>query len=140
MTRVSEAVQLVPIGRVSSTIVDPSDAPRQGDEAPLEAWIELRDDVAAGLSGVQVGDELVVLTWFHLARRDVLEVHPRGDPVRRLTGVFATRSSHRPNPIGLHRVTVLDVVDAALYVAGLEAVDGTPVLDLKPALGPIDER
>jgi tRNA-Thr(GGU) m(6)t(6)A37 methyltransferase TsaA len=140
MTPSDEVISLIPIGRVVSALVDPADAPRQGDEADVDAWIEVDPGLAGGLSGVAVGDELVVLTWLHLARRDVLEVHPRGDETRPLTGVFATRSPHRPNPIGLHRVTVLERTDAALRVAGLEAVDGTPVLDLKPVLRPPGRR
>jgi tRNA-Thr(GGU) m(6)t(6)A37 methyltransferase TsaA len=140
MTAPPDAHVLTPIGRVVSAIVDPADAPRQGDEADIDAWIELDPELAGGLEGVAVGDELVVLTWLHLARRDVLEVHPRGDETRPLTGVFATRSPHRPNPIGLHTVTVLERREHALRVAGLEAVDGTPVLDLKPVLRPPGRR
>jgi tRNA-Thr(GGU) m(6)t(6)A37 methyltransferase TsaA len=131
---------VVPIGRVVSELVSLADAPKQGDEGDCVAWIELRADVAVGLRGVEVGSESIVLTWLHLARRDVLEVHPRGDQSRALTGVFATRSPHRPNPIGLHRVTVLDRRGDALRVSGLEAVDGTPVLDIKSIVGPASER
>jgi tRNA-Thr(GGU) m(6)t(6)A37 methyltransferase TsaA len=106
----------------------------QGDEGAPEAWLELTPMAAPGLRGIQPGDELLVLTWLHLAQRDVLQVHPRGDLNRPLTGVFATRSPDRPNPIGLHRVSVLEVREQKLRVAPLEAIDGTPVADIKPIL------
>ena len=108
----------------------------QGDEGAPEAWLELTPQAAPGLMGIQAGDELILLTWLHLAERDVLQVHPRGDLNRPLTGVFATRSPDRPNPVGLHRVSVLEVRDAEqkLRVAPLEAVDGTPIVDIKPIL------
>ena len=106
----------------------------QGDEGAPDAWLELTPQAAPGLRGVTAGDELILLTWLHLAQRDVLEVHPRGDLNRPLTGVFATRSPDRPNPIGLHRVTVLEVGEQKLRVAPLEAVDGTPIVDMKPIL------
>ncbi len=123
-----------PIGVVHSQLIDLDAAPRQGNEGAPEAVIELTPAVAPGLSGIAVGDELLVLTWLHHARRDVVSVHPRGDLNMPLTGVFATRSPHRPNPIGLHRVTVLQVNARELRVAPLEAVDGTPVIDIKPVL------
>ena len=106
----------------------------QGDEGGPEAWLELSPQAAAGIMGIKAGDELILLTWLHLAERDVLQVHPRGDLTRPLTGVFATRSPDRPNPIGLHRVMVLDVGERKLRVAPLEAIDGTPIVDIKPAL------
>ena len=115
----------------------------QGDEGAPEAWLELTALAGPGLLGIQPGDELFVLTWLHLAERDVLQVHPRGDLNRPLTGVFATRSPDRPNPIGLHRVSVLEVVDAQrkLRVAPLEAIDGTPIVDIKPVLaGSVADR
>ncbi len=123
-----------PIGVVHSQLTDLDAAPRQGNEGAPEAVIELTPAVAPGLSGIAVGDELLVLTWLHHARRDVVAVYPRGDLNMPLTGVFATRSPHRPNPIGLHRVTVLQVNARELRVAPLEAVDGTPVIDIKPVL------
>ena len=125
-----------PIGFVRSALTRLEDAPMQGDEGAPEAWLELTPQAAPGLLGIQPGDELIVLTWLHLAERDVLQVHPRGDLSRPLTGVFATRSPDRPNPIGLHRVSVLEVADARqkLRVAPLEAIDGTPVIDIKPVL------
>lgn len=106
----------------------------QGDEGAPEAWLEMTPQAAPGLMGIQTGDELIVLTWLHLAERDVLQVHPRGDLNRPLTGVFATRSPDRPNPIGLHRVSVVEVAEQKLRVALLEAIDGTPIVDLKPVL------
>ena len=123
-----------PIGYVRSTLTQLEEAPMQGDEGAPEAWLELKPSVAPGLLGIQPGDELILLTWLHLAERDVLQVHPRGDLNRPLTGVFATRSPDRPNPIGLHRVSVLDVTEHKMRVAPLEAIDGTPVVDIKPVL------
>lgn len=129
------AYTIEPIGFVRSTLTRREDAPRQGDEGGSEAWLELSPAAAPGLAGIAVGDELIVLTWLHLARRDLLQVHPRGDPSRPLTGVFATRSPDRPNPVGVHRVTVLEVSTQGLRVVPLEAIDGTPIVDLKSVLG-----
>lgn len=123
-----------PIGYVRSALRRLEDAPMQGDEGAPEAWLELTTAAAPGLIGIQPGDEFILLTWLHLAERDVLQVHPRGDLNRPLTGVFATRSPDRPNPIGLHRVSVLEVSEQKLRVAPLEAIDGTPIVDIKPAL------
>lgn len=123
-----------PIGVVRSTLTRLEDAPKQGDEVAPEAWLEITPHAAQGLIGIGVGDELILLTWLHLAERDVLQVHPRGDLNRPLTGVFATRSPDRPNPIGLHRVSVLEVTDQNLRVAHLEAIDGTPIIDIKPVI------
>jgi tRNA-Thr(GGU) m(6)t(6)A37 methyltransferase TsaA len=119
-------------------LINPYTAPRQGDEGAPEAWLEIDPAAAPGLSSINVGDDLFLLTWLHLARRDVLQVHPRDDASRPLTGVFATRSQDRPNPIGLHRVTVLEIVGQKLRVASLEAIDGTPILDIKPVLAGSD--
>jgi tRNA-Thr(GGU) m(6)t(6)A37 methyltransferase TsaA len=130
----AERVELEPIGRVSSPLSDLAAAPKQGDEGAPEAWIVLSAAVAAGLEGVGAGDELIVLTWLDRASRDLLRVHPRGDASRPPQGVFATRSPDRPNPVGLHRVEVLEIDGERLRVSGLEAIDGTPVLDLKPVL------
>jgi tRNA-Thr(GGU) m(6)t(6)A37 methyltransferase TsaA len=130
---VSEIV-LRPIGVVESALTDPADAPRQGFEGGPEATLVLEPDVLAGLDGVTVGDELVVLTWLDRARRDVLRVHPRDDASNPLRGVFGTRSQDRPNPVGLHRVTVLAIDGARVRVSDLEAVDGTPIVDLKTVL------
>ena len=123
-----------PIGYIRSELINLEDAPMQGDEGAPDAWLEITPQAAQGLSGIKVGDELIVLTWLHLAERDILQVHPRGDLNRPLTGVFATRSPDRPNPVGLHRVTVLEVADQKLRVAHLEAIDGTPIVDIKPVL------
>ena len=123
-----------PIGIIHSELTQLEDAPMQGDEGAPEAWLELSSSTAQGLRGIQPGDELIVLTWLHLAERDVLQVHPRGDLRRPLTGVFATRSPDRPNPIGMHRVLVLEVAEQKLRVAPLEAIDGTPIVDIKPVL------
>jgi tRNA-Thr(GGU) m(6)t(6)A37 methyltransferase TsaA len=133
-------VRLTAIGTVRSPLRDRAAAPRQGDEGAPEAVLVFEPGVAAGLDGLAVGDEVLVLTWLDRARRDVLRVHPRGDAARPEAGVFATRSPDRPNPIGLHRVTVLAIDGLRLRVRDLEALDGTPVLDVKPVLGPVEER
>jgi tRNA-Thr(GGU) m(6)t(6)A37 methyltransferase TsaA len=133
-------VELVRIGTVASPLKERAAAPKQADEGAPEAWLEFDADVAEGLEGIAVGDELVVLTWLDRARRDVLRVHPRRDPARPETGVFNSRSPDRPNPIGLHRVTVLEVDGLRLRVSALEALDGTPIVDVKPRLGGVDER
>ena len=130
----SASYTVEPIGFVGSELKRREDAPMQGDEGAPDAWLELTPQAAQGLMGINIGDELFVLTWLHLAQRDVLQVHPRGDINRPLTGVFATRSPDRPNPLGLHRVSVLEVAEHKLRVAPLEAVDGTPIVDIKPAL------
>ena len=129
-----------PIGIIRSELTAREAAPCQGYEGAPEAWLELTEPVADGLLGITAGDELIVLTWFHHARRDVLQVHPRGRREAPLTGVFATRSPDRPNPIGLHRVTVLEVVDRRLRIAPMEAIDGTPVVDIKAVLARSDDR
>lgn len=125
---------LHPIGCVASPIVKREDAPSQGDEGAPDTWIILNGNVADGIDGIKVGDEIIVLTWFHQSRRDVLKLHPRWDNNNPLTGVFATRSPDRPNPIGLHQVTVLEIQGKKIKVAKLEAIDGTPVIDIKPVL------
>lgn len=129
-----------PIGIIRSELATREAAPRQGYEGAPEAWLELTAPVADGLLGIAAGDDLIVLTWFHQARRDVLQVHPRGNREAPLAGVFATRSPDRPNPVGLHRVTVLEVEGRRLRVAPLEAIDGTPVVDIKPVLARSDDR
>jgi tRNA-Thr(GGU) m(6)t(6)A37 methyltransferase TsaA len=129
-----------PIGHVASPLISTADAPRQGDEGAPDAYLILDSAVQEGLDGVAVGDEIIVLTWLHEADRSILKVHPRGDLSRPEQGVFNTRSASRPNPIGLHRVRVLDLDGQRLHVSGLEAIDGTPVVDLKPVLGSIEER
>jgi tRNA-Thr(GGU) m(6)t(6)A37 methyltransferase TsaA len=128
------------IGHVRSPLTSREGAPRQGDEGAPEADLDLLDEVAAALAGITVGDDLLVLTWLHQGDRSTLTTRPRNDPTRPETGVFATRSPDRPNPIGLPRVRVLSVDGTQLHVSGLEAIDGTPVVDLKPVLGGVDER
>jgi tRNA-Thr(GGU) m(6)t(6)A37 methyltransferase TsaA len=122
------------IGVVRSPLTTRAEAPKQGDEGAPDATILLDPAYAEALEGVRVGDELVLLTWLHEADRSVLQVHPRDDESRPLTGVFATRSSDRPNPIGLHQVTVLGIDGLELAVGPLEAIDGTPVVDMKSVL------
>ena len=124
------------IGRVESPLADPGQAPKQAGEGAPAAWLVLDETVAPALAGLAAGARVVVLTWLHRARRDVLAVHPRDDPARPLAGVFCTRSQDRPNPIGLHPTTVTAINGTRVGVAHLEAVDGTPVLDIKPLLGP----
>ena len=128
------------VGMVHSSLTDLAEAPRQGDEGAPDAWISIDSEFAKAARDLQPEDVVLVLTWLHLADREVLAVHPRDDTSRPLTGVFATRSSDRPNPIGLHRVRILAVEDERLQVSGLEAVDGTPVVDIKPVLGSTGER
>jgi tRNA-Thr(GGU) m(6)t(6)A37 methyltransferase TsaA len=131
------AGEVTPVARVHSSLTDPSLAPKQGHEGAPEARVEILPDYVEALDGIEAGDEIVLLTWFHRADREVLKVHPRDDPGNPLTGVFATRSADRPNPIGLHRVEVLEVEDGRwLTVRGLEAIDGTPVIDIKPVIEP----
>jgi tRNA-Thr(GGU) m(6)t(6)A37 methyltransferase TsaA len=125
---------LNPIGFIQSSLRTREDAPRQGYEGAPEAWLELKEGFVPALQGVNVGEEVILITWFHLSNRDTLEVHPRGDRRNPLTGVFATRSPDRPNPLGLHRVTVLEIAGARLRIGPIEALDGTPVVDIKPVL------
>jgi tRNA-Thr(GGU) m(6)t(6)A37 methyltransferase TsaA len=131
---------LRPIGRVESPLTSTADAPRQGDEGAPDAHLIVNPDVQAGLGSIAVGDEIIVLTWLHEADRSVLRVHPRGDLSRPEAGVFSTRAPSRPNPIGLHRVRVLGLDGVRVHVSGLEAIDGTPVVDIKPVLSSIEER
>ena len=123
-----------PIGFVRSELTERKNAPRQGSEGAPDAWLELTPQVEPGLAGITVGDEIFVLTWLHLAHREVLEVHPHGELDRPLRGVFDTRSPDRPNPVGLHLVSVLEIAGHRLRVGPLEAIDGTPIVDLKPVL------
>jgi tRNA-Thr(GGU) m(6)t(6)A37 methyltransferase TsaA len=126
---------LRPIGHVESELTDPASAPKQGYEGGLTAWLVFEDWVAEGLRDLQVGDEVILLTWLHRASRDALRVHPRGDPDLPERGVFNTRSPRRPNPIGLHRVRITEIADVLrIQVRDLEALDGTPIIDVKPAL------
>jgi tRNA-Thr(GGU) m(6)t(6)A37 methyltransferase TsaA len=132
--------RVVPVGWVESPLVDPVAAPKQGDEGGPEAWLVFRPDVGSALRDLAVGAEILVLTWLDRARRDVLLVHPRDDPAAPERGVFSTRSADRPNPIGLHPVRVLGVDGTRVRVGPLEALHGTPVLDVKPVLGPVAGR
>jgi tRNA-Thr(GGU) m(6)t(6)A37 methyltransferase TsaA len=132
--------EVFPIGTVESPLVDPATAPKQGDEGSPEAWLVFDERVADGLRDVVPGAELLLFTWLDRAARDVLLVHPRGDVNRPRTGVFSTRSPDRPNPVGLHRVTVLAVAGLRMRVTDLEALDGTPIVDVKPVLERHGER
>ena len=133
-------MELIAIGRVESPLTDRTSAPKQGDEGAPDADLIFEDGMRAGLDGIEPGDELLVLTWLDRAFRDVLKVRPRNDFSAPHKGVFATRSPDRPNPIGLHRVQVLEIDGTRLRVRNLEALDGTPILDVKPLLRSIDER
>lgn len=124
------------IGQVRSTLRSLAEAPRQGNEGAPDAWLEIDPDLAPALVGIRPGDDIIVVTWLHRSARDVLQTHPRNDPTTPLTGVFATRSPDRPNPLGLHRVTVHEVVGTRLRAGPIEAIDGTPIVDLKAVLGP----
>jgi tRNA-Thr(GGU) m(6)t(6)A37 methyltransferase TsaA len=134
-----EEPRLVPIGVVESPLADPATAPKQGHEGSPEAALVFEPRVREGLEGIRPGDDLVVLTWLHRARRDVLRVHPRDDLSNPETGVFNTRSADRPNPVGVHRVRVVSIDGLRFGVRNLEAVDGTPVVDVKPLLAPVDD-
>ena len=129
-----DAISLEPIGFVESPLTDRAAAPKQGHEGAPDAWLRLDPRVVPALDGVAPGDQLIVITWLDRARRDVLRVHPRDDLSRPQQGVFSTRSSDRPNPIGLHRVEVLEIEGERVHLSDMEAIDGTPILDLKPVL------
>jgi tRNA-Thr(GGU) m(6)t(6)A37 methyltransferase TsaA len=126
--------RLRPIGVIRSLLTARGEAPKQGSEGAPDAWLEVHPWAAAGLQGLAVGDELIVITWLHRGRRDVLQVHPRSDARNPLTGVFATRSPDRPNPLGLHPVVVRAIDGSRLRIGPIEAIDGTPVVDIKPLL------
>ena len=126
--------ELRPIASVESSLRDLASAPKQGDEGAPDAWLVFDPAVLDGLDGLRPGDRVIVLTWLDRADRDVLAVHPRGDPARPIQGVFSTRSPARPNPIGLHEVQILEIDGARVHVSELEALHGTPVIDLKPML------
>jgi tRNA-Thr(GGU) m(6)t(6)A37 methyltransferase TsaA len=132
MTRTQARVK--PIGVIHSRLKRRASAPKQGSEGAPDAWLEIHASFVDGLDGIAVGDEILVITWLHRARRDVLKVHPRSDRRRPLAGVFATRSPDRPNPIGIHRVTVRKIAGNRLRIGAIEAIDGTPVVDIKPVL------
>ncbi|MFO7448421.1 MAG: tRNA (N6-threonylcarbamoyladenosine(37)-N6)-methyltransferase TrmO [Ignavibacteriaceae bacterium] len=128
------------IGYIHSPVKKREDAVKQADEGAPEAWIELFPEYAEGIDGIMAGDEVLILTWLHLSIRDVLKTHPRGNPANPVKGVFATRSPNRPNPVGLHRVYVLEVYENKIKIAAIEAIDGTPVIDIKAVLGNVNER
>jgi tRNA-Thr(GGU) m(6)t(6)A37 methyltransferase TsaA len=130
----SQLFEISPIGRIHSALKQRSGAPRQGWEGAPNVKLEILTAFADALDGINAGQEIWVLTWLHESKRDVLKVHPRGNVKNPITGVFATRSPDRPNPIGLHRTTVLSVHDLFLEVRSLEAIDGTPIIDIKPVL------
>ena len=131
---------LQPVGSVESPLTDRELAPRQGDEGAPLAWLVLDPTMRAAIDGLTVGAEVIVLTWLDRARRDVLTVRPRGDQSRPEQGVFSTRSPDRPNPIGLHRVRIVAIEGTRIAVRNLEALDQTPILDIKPLLGPVGQR
>lgn len=130
---------LRPIGVIRSPIKKRSEAPKQGSEGAPDALLELSSFATEGIDGIRAGDDILVITWLHQARRDVLKVHPRSDPNRALTGVFWTRSPDRPNPLGLHRVTVREIDKHGLRIGPIEVIDGTPVVDIKPALSCVQD-
>ena len=129
-----ETFSIEPIGVIRSEIKNKEDAPLFYTEGAPDAFLEMIPAYTDGLDRMQVGDEIIVITWFHRARREVLKVHPRGDASNPLTGVFSTRSPDRPNPLGLHRVKVLEIDSGRLLIGPIEAIDGTPVIDIKPVV------
>lgn len=133
-TKKKSSLELRPIGVIRSKLKERNKAPKQGSEGAPNAWLEVRPFAVQALDGLAAGDEIIILTWLHRAHRETLKVHPRSDPNRRLTGVFATRSPDRPNPIGLHQVVVRRIVRNRLRIGPIEAIDGTPVIDIKPVL------
>ena len=136
----SERYEVKPVGHVSSPLTQRSQAPRQGDEGAPSAWLVFEPHVTDAVRDLRAGDHIIVITWLDRARRDVLTTHPRDDPDSPLLGVFSTRSPDRPNPIGLHRVQILAVEDGRIFVSNLEAIDNTPILDIKPVLDQVAER
>lgn len=138
-TKSSKALRLYPIGVIRSSLKLRSKASRQGSEGAPDAWLDVNSTVAEGLDGLVAGDNLMIVTWLHQSRREVLKVHPRSDPRRPLAGVFATRSPDRPNPVGLHRVTLRKRDGNRLRIGPIEAIDGTPVVDIKPLLCEIEK-
>jgi len=134
----NESFSLRPIGVIRSTIKKRSEEPRQGSEGAPDAWLHLEPSMSKGLRGIDVGSKVFVITWLHRGRRDVLRVRPRSDRRRAMAGVFATRSPDRPNPLGLHAVTVREIVGNRLKIEPMEAIDGTPVVDIKPVLSNLE--
>jgi tRNA-Thr(GGU) m(6)t(6)A37 methyltransferase TsaA len=134
MTSRAPQLELTPVGRVESSLTDLAAAPNQGDEGGPTAWLVFEPGFLDALDGIRTGDKVILLTWLDRARRDVLRVHPRGDTFRPQQGVFNTRSPDRPNPIGLHRVEIVAIEGSRMRVRNLEAIDGTPIIDVKPVL------
>lgn len=133
-------MELRPVGRIASTLTSTRDAPKQGSEGAADAWLAIEPWAADALLGLAPGDEVIVITWLDRARRDVFQLHPRSDPRNPLAGVFATRSPDRPNPLGLHPVTIHAIDGLRLRIGPIEALDRTPVVDIKPVLGASDSR
>ena len=131
-----DSFELRPIGHVRSSLRTRAQAPLQGAEGAPEATLQFASELAAAVTDLRPGQELLLLTWLHLADRETLRVHPRGNPLNEEEGVFSTRSPDRPNPIGVHRVTVVAADGCSIRVRDLEAIDGTPILDVKPVLHP----
>jgi tRNA-Thr(GGU) m(6)t(6)A37 methyltransferase TsaA len=125
---------LRPIGIVESPLTDRASAPKQGREGSPDAWLVFEPAVKEGLQDLRVGEQVIVITWLDRAHREVLKVHPRDDMSIREHGVFSTRSSDRPNPIGLHLVEIVSIEGLRIQVRDLEALDGTPILDVKPRI------
>jgi tRNA-Thr(GGU) m(6)t(6)A37 methyltransferase TsaA len=138
-TRTKRGAQLRPIGVIRSVIKVRAKAPRLGSEGAPDAWLEVSPFAAPGLEGLVVGNDIIVVTWLHRARRNVLKVHPRSERHRPLTGVFVTRSPDRPNPLGLHRVTVRRIIKNRMRIGPIEVIDGTPVVDIKPVLSDLKD-
>jgi len=134
MTDRREDYRLHPVGYIRSTLRALDEAPRQGAEGAPDAWLEIEPTFARALHGIEAGENLIVITWLHRANREILEVHPRDDPRNPITGVFATRSQDRPNPLGLDRVTVQEIAGTRVRIGPIEAIDGTPVVDIKAVL------
>jgi tRNA-Thr(GGU) m(6)t(6)A37 methyltransferase TsaA len=132
--------EIMPIGWVESPLTERAQAPRQGDEGAPPAWLVFEPEIEEAVRDIRPGTEVLVLTWLDRARRDVLVTRPRDDPQREPLGVFSTRSPDRPNPVGLHRVQVVAVEGLRILVHGLEAIDGTPLVDVNPVLGGVAER
>ena len=137
--QVGSRAQLRPIGVIRSNLKKRSQAPMQGSEGAPDAWLEVSSFAVQALKGLASGNQIIVVTWLHMARRDVLKVHPRSDRRCPLTGVFATRSPDRPNPLGLHRVTLRKIVNNRLRIGPIEVIDGTPVVDIKPVLSNVGD-
>ena len=133
-------LKIRPVGWVESTLVDREAAPMQADEGAPPAWLLIDPDLRAAMADLEVGSDVILITWLDQADRDVLAVHPRSDPARPIVGVFSTRSPDRPNPIGLHTVRITAIEDNRIQVSNLEAIDGTPIVDIKPILNPVSER